>query len=147
MQLLPLVEMFCKWELEEDCTDLWALMVRFDSEVELESHELGRSLLFMVRDDAAGLDILPVSAPVVVVANPFDVVRERLSAAANAIRGLHQQVQLLPISILHIWISIEDCNSIEYGTTFMLQNALCLGLKRCSTKLVSIMSLHKASRP
>lgn len=96
MQLLPLVEMFCKWELDEDCTDLWALMVRFDSEVELESHELGRPLLFMVRDNADGLDILPRSVPLVATANPFNVVRERLSAAGHAIRGLRQQVQLLP---------------------------------------------------
>jgi hypothetical protein len=92
MQLLPLVEMFCKWELEEDCTDLWALMVRFDSEVELESHELGRSLLSMVCDDADGLENLPRSVPHVATANPFDVVRERLSAAGHAIRDLHQQV-------------------------------------------------------
>lgn len=92
MQLLPLVEMFCKWELQEDCTDLWALMIRFDSEVALESHELGRSLLFMVRDDANGLDILPGNIPRVVTSNPFDVVRERLAAAGHAIRSLHQQV-------------------------------------------------------
>ena len=99
MQLLPLVEMYCKWELEEDCTDLCALMVRFDSEVELESHELGRSLLFMVRDDAAGLDILPRSDPLESVANPFDVIRERLAAAGHAICGLHQQVQLFHLCL------------------------------------------------
>ena len=51
VQLLPLVEMYLKWELEnctkeEDCTNLRALMLRFDSETELESNELGRSLLF-----------------------------------------------------------------------------------------------------
>lgn len=93
MQLLPLVEMYCKWELQEDCSDLWALMVRFDSEVQLESHGLGRSLLSMMRDDADGLEILPRNAPLVATANPFDVVRERLAAAGHAIRDLHQQVQ------------------------------------------------------
>ena len=101
MQLLPLVEMFCKWELQEDCTDLWALMVRFDSEAELESHELGRSLLFMVRDDANGLDVLPRSMPHVAAYNPFDAVRERLAAASHAILGLHQQVHLqITLSVL-----------------------------------------------
>ena len=101
MQLLPLVEMYCKWELEEDCTNLWDLMVRFDSEVELDSHALGRSLLFMVRDDAAGLDILPRPTPLTTTANPFDVIRDRL-VAGQAIRGLHQQVQLLTsLSCIH----------------------------------------------
>ena len=102
MQLLPLVEMFCKWELQEDCTDLWALMVRFDSEVELESHELGRSLLFMVRDDADGLHILPDSVPHARTSNPFDAFRDRLTAAGHAIRGLHQQVQLFQFYLPHM---------------------------------------------
>lgn len=74
MQLLPLVEMYCKYELGEDCTSLWALMVRSDSELELESHELGRSLLFMLRDEATTLHILPQSIPVVPMSNPFNAV-------------------------------------------------------------------------
>ena len=64
MQLLPLVEMYCKWELEEDCLDLRALMSRFDSEEEIESHALGQSLLFMVRDDAIGNNSVPRLVPV-----------------------------------------------------------------------------------
>ena len=59
MQLLPLVEMYCRWELEEDCSNLEALLLRFDSEAELESHELGCALLHMVRDDGGGLPALP----------------------------------------------------------------------------------------
>jgi hypothetical protein len=59
MQLLPLVEMYCRWELEEDCSDLNALMRRFDSESVLETHELGRSLLLMLRDEDDGLRVLP----------------------------------------------------------------------------------------
>ena len=51
--------MFCKWELQEDCTNLRALMLRFDSEEELDSHELGRSLLFMVRNEDVDVDGLP----------------------------------------------------------------------------------------
>jgi len=60
MQLLPLVEMYCRWELLEDCSNLEALMWRFDSEAELESNDLGRALLFMIRNDEDGL---PASMP------------------------------------------------------------------------------------
>jgi hypothetical protein len=67
-------------------------MVRFDSELELESHELGRSLLFMVRDEATTHDILPQSIPLIALASPFDIVRERLAATGLAIQNLHQQV-------------------------------------------------------
>ena len=95
MQLLPLIEMYCKWELEEDCSNLRALMLRFDSEVELEAHELGRSLLFMVRDDDMGLNSLPQRIRPMSQTNPFDVVRERLSAVGSAIRDLHPQVHIL----------------------------------------------------
>ena len=92
MQILPLVEMFCKWELEEDCSDLLALMRRFDSETELESHELGRSLLCMVNDDDMGLHTFGTAPAIASAANPFELVRERLAAAGMAIRGLQHQV-------------------------------------------------------
>jgi hypothetical protein len=60
MQLLPLIEMYCKWELQEDCSNLGELMRRFDDEAELQSHDLGRSMLEMVRDDDVGLrELLP----------------------------------------------------------------------------------------
>lgn len=96
MQLLPLVEMYCKWELEEDCSDLRALMFRYDSEEELESHDLGRSLLFMVREDGIGNDIVPRLVPIETPYDPFQLVRERLAAAGSAILGLQQQVQPNP---------------------------------------------------
>ena len=95
MQLLPLVEMYCKWMLLEDCSNLHALMCRFDSELELESHELGRSLLFMIQDDDVGLVSMPLPPLAHVPHNPFHDVRERLSAAAIAIQGLHPQVHML----------------------------------------------------
>lgn len=95
IQLLPLVEMYCKWELEEDCSNLRALMLRFDSELELEAYELGRSLLFMVRDDDMGLNNLPQRVRPMSQTNPFDVVRERLAAVGSAIRDLHPQVHIL----------------------------------------------------
>ena len=91
-QLLPLVEMYCKWELQEDCSDLRALMLRFDSETGLETHELGRSLLFMVRSDGVDRDSTPRSVPRAMRLNPFDVVRERLQTTALAIQELHTQV-------------------------------------------------------
>lgn len=82
MQLLPLVEMYCTWELEEDCTNLEALMVRFDYVAELESHELGCLLLFMVRHDEDGLHMYSqCDAPPNPIANPFDAVKERLAAS------------------------------------------------------------------
>ena len=94
IQILPLVEMYCKLELEEDCTDLRALMLRFDSESELETHELGRSLLAMLNDEDIGHDNLPVCATLPALPSPFDILRERLSAAGLAIKNLHAQVNL-----------------------------------------------------
>jgi hypothetical protein len=86
--------MYCKWELQEDCSSLGSLMRRFDSELELKTHELGRNLLAMVRDDDVGLVSVPRPMPPIVVANPFDAFRERLAAAAMAIRDLRPQVNL-----------------------------------------------------
>lgn len=103
MQLLPLVEMYCKWSLEEDCTSLHALMLRFDSEADLDSHDLGRSLLLLVRDDAFQTDILPQCNPLPAPVNPF---RERLSTAALAIRGIRHQV--------HIFICVLRASSTVY---------------------------------
>ena len=96
MQLLPLVEMYCKWELQEDCSDLGALMLRFDSESELQSHELGRSLLFMIRNDDTGLPILQRQDSVGIPVNPFDVIRERLAAVDLAINDLRPHVHSPP---------------------------------------------------
>ena len=98
MELLPIVEMYCRWELQEECSDLEALMLRFDSVSELESHELGRSLLCMVRDDDAGFVGFPIHAQAVHRANPFDAIRHRLAAVDVAIQGLHAQVQLVLVS-------------------------------------------------
>ena len=95
MQLLPLVEMYCRWELEEDCSNLRGLMLRFDSESGLESHSLGCSLLSMIRDDGIDFDTLPPRMPIVAQLNPFDTVRQRLATTALAIRDLHTQVYLV----------------------------------------------------
>lgn len=101
IQILPLVKMFCKWELEEDCSDLRALMRRFDSESDLESHELGRSLLCMLHDDDMGMHSFPPAVAIASPANPFDLVRERLAATNMAIRGLQHQVGKPTTFFLH----------------------------------------------
>lgn len=97
MQLLPLLEMYCRWELQDDCGDLLALMHCFDSETDLESHELGRSLLFMIRNDDAGMVGLPRHARNSPIANPFDAIRERLATVDMAIRSLNVQVHIFLI--------------------------------------------------
>jgi hypothetical protein len=95
IQLLPLVEMYCKWELEEDCSDLRTLMLRFDYETDLQSHELGRSLLSMLHDDNLGVHNFPHQLDIASPVDPFELFRERLATAGTAIRGLQQQVSML----------------------------------------------------
>ena len=102
MQLLPLVEIYCKWELQEDCTDLYALVLRFDSELELDPHELGRLLLAMVRDDDDDFVGLSRQDPTPRTLNPFDVVKERLEAAHIAIPDVRGQVP--PHNFLRFWL-------------------------------------------
>ena len=92
MQLLPIVEMFCKYEFQDDCSDLRGLMLRFDSEVQLQSHELGRALLSMIGSDGAHFECLPRSLPIAPRPNPFQGVRDRLALAALAIQDLNAQV-------------------------------------------------------
>ena len=99
MQLLPLVEMYCRWELQEDCSNLQALLERFDSVAELESHDLGRSLLFMVRDDDDGFrsyserrHAKPAHPTNV---DAFAAVRQRLAAVDLAFQGLQAQVHIV----------------------------------------------------
>lgn len=94
MALLPLVEMFCKWELQEDCNDLRSLMLRFDSESELETRELGHSLLHMVRDDDADMEFSSHRLNFDVPSNPFDAIRSRLADIDRAFRALQPQVRL-----------------------------------------------------
>lgn len=109
MQLLPLVEMYCRYELQEDCTGLRDLLLRFDSELELGLHALGRSLLNMVREDAENLDILPRPAPFVSRDSPFDVVREKLRAAGTTITNLRQQVQQFLVRIFSCGVAGIMC--------------------------------------
>lgn len=109
MQLLPIVEMYCRWELEKDCTDLHSLMLRFDSEEELESHELGRSLLYMVREVDPEFDSFPVHARTIQCANPFEDIRRRLAAVDVAIHGLHAQV----LQVLDLCCICEQRHSLE----------------------------------
>ena len=118
-QLLPLVEMYCKWELQVDCSNLHSLMVRFDSEQELLSHELGRSLLFMVRDEDLGFGTMVTTDAVIATINPFDAVRERLAAADLAIHSLHAQV----FSIATLCCAWDCDNPLNNFTCFSLKSS------------------------
>ena len=108
MQILPIVEMFCKYELQDDCSDLRALMLRFDSEVQLQSHELGRALLSMIASEGLHSDCLPPSLPIPPRPNPFQGVRERLDLAALAILDLNAQV--IGHSVLRMFVS--SCRNV-----------------------------------
>ena len=68
-------------------------MRRFDSELELESHGLGRNLLSMIRDDDVGFLGVPRPMPPIVAFSPFDAFCKRFAAAAMAIRDLRPQVK------------------------------------------------------
>lgn len=117
MQLLPLVEMHCKWELEEDCSNLRALMLRFDVEADLERHELGRSLLLMIRDNEAGLEIPAMAMGSAAAASPFDAIRARLAAVDDAFQCLQAQVLLAKY--------FDSTCSIPEVLSMVLDTAIC----------------------
>lgn len=129
MQLLPLMEMFCKWELQDDCGNLRALVRRFDSEEELGASELGRALLCMVNDDDDGFDSLPRLVRISPPSNPFDEVRERLAAADLAIVGLRPHVHAEPHFCLSAW---TFPGSYQYIHLFHVTLILVLDCVQCS---------------
>jgi len=88
--------------LQDDCSNLRQLMLRFDSKVALQTHELGHSLLLMVRDDDVGLQNLPPRQFAVSFVNPFDAIRARLAEVDHAFASLHAQVQL----DVDFWVSV-----------------------------------------
>lgn len=96
IQILPVVEMYCRYMLQEDCANLRSLMLRFDDEQELQSHDLGRSLLYMIRDDDSGLDMLSRRSHASAPHNPFEAVRARIAAVDLALVGLRPVVQVAP---------------------------------------------------
>lgn len=125
MQLLPLVEMYCKWVLEEDCSNLRALMLRFDNERELESHELGQSLLMMIRDDDDnGLDRLPSRIHSNVAPNPFDAIRAGLAAVDVAFRGIQPQVH----AVMELCGTCNRRSNKIYGTVVKVESGLNVAL-------------------
>ena len=88
-------------------------MHRFDSQHELESHALGRSLLAMLADEGGCFETAPEQAPIAARPSPFDSVRERLAEAASAIRHLQVQAHLFecPVSVCE-FPAFFDCHSI-----------------------------------
>ena len=115
--LLPIVERYCSLELDEDCSDLHALMERFDSEAEMESSVLGRSLLCLVRDEDDGLHSLSRRMQTVATPNPFQDVRARLATAGLAIQALHPQV--------HLGLDLCTPCGIYQRNTMSLQSTSC----------------------
>jgi hypothetical protein len=87
-------------------------MLRFDSERELETHELGRSLLGMIQNDDTGIDGVHRLLEFGIQANPFDALRTRLVAAETAIRELQPQVLLYTYYLMHTHIVSKCCNCI-----------------------------------
>ena len=118
MALLPLVEMYCKWELQEDCDDLYALMLRYDSESELESHELGRTLMCMLRSERVDSECLPRHEAPLTRPSPFDVVRERLQAASVAIQDLRAHEQ--PVLALSFICGLHALSIMWFKPPYML---------------------------
>ena len=68
-------------------------MHMFDSELELQSTELGRSLLCMLEDDDVGFGGFDRQPEHVVRDDPFAGLRDRLAAVGTAIQTLQHQVQ------------------------------------------------------
>lgn len=124
VQLLPLIEMFCKWELQDDCSNLWELMLRFDSEAELSTHELGRSMLLMIRDDESDMRILSPRVQISTADNPFDAIRTRLAAIGTAFQRLQPQVHVVPE--LHFPCSISGHKCCHWAPiSFCHHTGLC----------------------
>ena len=123
MQILPLVEMFCRWELQEDCGNLRALMHRFDSESELQSTELGRSLLCMLEDDDVGFGGFDRQPEHVVRDDPFAGIRDKLAAVGTAIQTLQHQVQgrLHSCGFMHTVSSVEHISVHAVKTSLQIK--------------------------
>ena len=77
-------------------------MLRFDSESELETHELGRALLCMLEDDDFGVPVLPSHTHTEFLYDPFVAARERLAAARVAIRDLQAEVRIVGIIVSNV---------------------------------------------
>ena len=137
MQLLPLVEMYCKWELLEDCSNLRALMRRFDSEAALESHELGRSMLQMLHDDDVGMFVLPPRAQFSAPIDPFDDIKSSLVVVHTSFQALQPQV--------HVGFVCHSSGSIQGIVVMPLCATFCL-CSHCPTKkLNKCRFMHSSS--
>lgn len=123
MELLPLVEMHCKFELQEDCSNLRALMLRFDSEAALRSHDLGRALLQMMLDDDAGLEMPAHRLQFEARVNPFDAIRDRISAVDLAFQGL--QPQVLVVLVCTCDYTNAGMRMAAYAVSVLLFSMLC----------------------
>ena len=137
LQLLPVIEMYCKYILQEDCSNLWALMVRFDCEAELSSHDLGRSMLAMLHaDDDDAPRLLPAGVHMPARVSPFDAIRTSLAAMDVTLQTMRPQVQLAvdatclcsheERACCNVWHRALFVVSLVLAPTFIIQNSLRL---------------------
>lgn len=133
MEILPLIEMYCRWELEEECGNLRDLMERFDSQASLETTELGRNLLLMLRDDDVGLQFRTQRQESLAIPNPFAAIRGRLAAVDRAFQGLHAQV--LPPVDIGLGVSSVRSLHLSHACAYCLRSFGCHII--CNTNFVS----------
>lgn len=74
-------------------------MLRFDSEADLGTHDLGRLLLLMLCSDGHGQELRPQRMHFDRPQNPFEAIRTRLAAIDVAFQGLQAQV-LLAVGVI-----------------------------------------------
>ena len=100
-------------------------MLRFDSELELGSHELGRSLLYMLHDDNVDFDNVPRQTYTPLRVNLFAGVTERLVAAGVAIRDLHAQVHTHTETFSTFMLDSSPVLSLPLAATMLWSSHLC----------------------
>ena len=105
--------------------------MRYDSEADLETHELGRALLHMVRDDAAGLPALPSGEHrhqiAKVVEDPFCALRDQLAAVDSALCDLQPQV-LAVVGYSREFVEFANIESAYGRCCFLCAHSSCAPL-------------------
>ena len=92
LHVLPLVEMFCNWEFQEDCSDLKAVMLRYDSESELGLMCSDNRFCpcFGMMTEASNTNLETLTSHEVI--DPFREIRERLANVDATFGALVVQV-------------------------------------------------------
>lgn len=85
MDILPLAEMYLRWDLQEDVCDLHSLMELLKCEDELHSHEFGQSFLLMIASDVGGIKGPSNRIRVAMLIDCFLEMRQRPHVANNVL--------------------------------------------------------------